>query len=155
MFTALLTFLGGSAFRMLWGEISSWISKGQDHEQELERMRLQSDLDDKNHKRTVEMLEVQSKLGIKTIEAQAEANVATLEAQAFDEAMKTAFTPTGIKFVDIWNGIIRPAAATIALALWVAKLHTQGYAMQEWDIALAGTILGFFFASRELGKRGK
>ena len=155
MFTALLTFLGGSVFRMLWGEISSWITKKQDHAQELDRMRLQGELDAQAHARTVEMLKVQSELGIKTIEAQGEASVATLEAQAFDDVMKTAFAPTGIKFVDIWNGIIRPAAATIALGLWVAKLHAQSYAMQEWDIALAGTILGFFFASRELSKRGK
>jgi hypothetical protein len=103
----------------------------------------------------MEMLRLQSELGVKTIEAQAQANVATAEADAFTEAMKTAFQPTGIKFVDIWNGIIRPAAATIALCLWVAKLHTQGYSMEEWDIALAGTILGFFFANRELAKRGK
>ena len=27
--------------------------------------------------------------------------------------------------------------------------------MQEWDLTLAGTVLGFFFASRELAKRGK
>ena len=155
MGTAFLTFLGGSAFRMLWGEISSWITKKQDHAQEIDRLRPQGELDAQAHTRAVEMLKVQSELGIKTIEAQAEANVATIEAQAFDDAMKNAFEPTGIKFVDIWNGIIRPAAATIALGLWVAKLHTQNYAMEEWDIALAGTILGFFFASRELSKRGK
>jgi hypothetical protein len=155
MFTALLTFLGGSAFRMLWGEISAWITKGQDHAQELERMKLQGELDAQSHARTLEMLRLQNELGVKTIEAQGEANVATAEAEAFEEAMKTAFQPTGITFVDVWNGIIRPAAATIALGLWVAKLYNQNYAMQEWDIALAGTILGFFFASRELGKRGK
>jgi hypothetical protein len=155
MFTALFTFLGGSVFRMLWGEISAWITKGQDHAQEIDRMSLQNDFDAQAHIRAVEMLKVQSELGIKTIEAQAEANVSAVEAQAFDDAMKNAFTPTGISFVDIWNGIIRPAAATIALGLWVAKLHTQNYVMEEWDIALAGTILGFFFASRELSKRGK
>ena len=57
--------------------------------------------------------------------------------------------------MDIWNGVIRPAAATLALVLWVGKLAAQGWKMDEWDITLAGTVLGFFFADRSLGKRGK
>jgi hypothetical protein len=57
--------------------------------------------------------------------------------------------------VDIWNGIIRPSAATIALVLWCLKLASQNWKMDEWDVTLAGTVLGFFFADRSLGKRNK
>jgi hypothetical protein len=32
--TTILSFLGGSVFRMLWGEISSWMNKQQDHAHE-------------------------------------------------------------------------------------------------------------------------
>jgi len=98
---------------------------------------------------------LQNRLGIKTFEVQSDADVAKAEADAFVNAMKDAMKPTGIAWVDAWNSIIRPAAATLALGLWTMKLNTQNWVMQDWDITLAGTILGFFFASRELAKRGK
>lgn len=155
MIEALVSFLGGSVFRMIWGEVSAWYNKRQDHTFELERLRLQTEIDDRAHQRNQEALRLQSELGIKTIEAKMEADVATAEADAFVKAMENAFKPTGWAFVDIWNGIIRPTAATIALTLWVMKLYSQHWMMQEWDITLAGTVLGFFFADRSLGKRNK
>lgn len=155
MIEALLSFLGGSVFRMIWGEVSAWYNKKQDHAFELERLRLQTEIDDRNHQRTQEMLRLQNELGIKSVEAKAVADVATAEADAFARAMENAFKPSGWAFVDIWNGIIRPSAATIALLLWVLKLNSQNWVMQEWDITLAGTVLGFFFADRSLGKRNK
>ncbi len=155
MIEALFSFLGGSVFRMIWGEVSAWYNKKQDQKFEIERMRLQSDLDDRQHQRTQEALRLQSELGIKTIEAQAVADVATEEAEAFTRAVEQAFKPSGWALVDIWNGIIRPSAATIALVLWVLKLNSQQWKMDDWDITLAGTVLGFFFADRSLGKRGK
>ncbi len=155
MIEALFSFLGGSVFRMIWGEVSAWYNKKQDQKFEIERMRLQSELDDRQHQRTQEALRLQSELGIKTIEAQAVANVATAEAEAFGRAMEQAFKPSGWAVVDVWNGVIRPSAATIALLLWVLKLNSQQWKMDDWDITLAGTVLGFFFADRSLGKRGK
>ena len=155
MIEALFSFLGGSVFRMIWGEVSAWYNKKQDHAFEIERLRLQGDLDAAQHQRTQEMLRLQNELGIKTVEAKAEADIGVAEADAFVAAMENAFKPTGWAIVDVWNGIIRPSAATIALVLWVLKLSSQGWLMQEWDFALAGTILGFFFADRSLGKRGK
>lgn len=155
MLEALFSFLGGSVFRMVWGEVSAWYNKRQDHAFELERLRLQNDIDDRAHQRNQEALRLQNELGIKTIEAKMEADVATAEADAFAKAMENAFKPTGWAIVDVWNGIIRPSAATIALVLWCLKLSSQNWKMEEWDITLAGTVLGFFFADRSLGKRGK
>ena len=40
MISALVSFLGGSVFRMLWGEISAWLTKAQDHKHEIERGRV-------------------------------------------------------------------------------------------------------------------
>ncbi len=155
MFEALFSFLGGSVFRMIWGEVASWYTKRQDHQFELERLKLQNQMEESAHERTQASLRLQSELGIKLVGAKAEAAALEDEAKAFTEAMKDAFKPTGNAFVDVWNGIIRPSAATIALVLWVLKLASQGWKMDDWDITLAGTILGFFFASRELAKRGK
>lgn len=155
MLEALFSFLGGSVFRLIWGELSSWVTKKQDHAHELERLRLQNELDDRAHQRTQDALRLQNELGIQMVAAKAEADVATAEAAAFAKVMDSAFKPTGWAVVDIWNGVIRPSAATIALALWVLKLNHQGWKMDEWDVTLAGTVLGFFFADRSLGKRNK
>ena len=155
MLSALISFLGGSVFRMIWGEVSAWYNKHQDHKFEIERLQLQAQLEDKAHQRSQEALRLQAELGIKTIEAQAESNVMTAEAEAFANAMKEAFKPTGIHWVDAWNGVIRPAAATLALILWALKLANQGFAMQAYDMEITGVVLGFFFADRSLGKRGK
>lgn len=155
MFEAFLSFLGGSIFRTLWGEISSWVSKKQDHLYEMERLEQQARLDDLAHQRMQAALTLQHELGLKMVAAKTEADVATAEAGAFAKVMDSAFRPTGYAFVDIWNGVIRPSAATIALTLWVLKLHHQGWNMDDWDVTLAGTVLGFFFADRSLGKRNK
>lgn len=155
MLEALFSFLGGSVFRMIWGEVSAWYNKKQDHQFEIERMRLQSDMEDKAHERMQASLRLQNELGVKLIEAKANADELAADAEAFASAMKDAFKPTGIYWVDTWNGIIRPSAATIALALWIAKLGAQNWVMQDWDLTLTGTVLGFFFASRELAKRGR
>jgi hypothetical protein len=155
MFSALTSFLGGSIFRMVWGEISSYMTKRQDHQNEMEMMKLQAENDDKAHQRTLENLRLQAELNVRQVEVQRDAAVASADADAFAEAMKNAFTPTGVQWVDAWNGVIRPAAATIVLVLWFAKLAGQGFDMVEWDMDISGVVLGFYFADRSLGKRGK
>lgn len=41
----ILSFLGGTAFRLIFGEIAAFFSKKQAHAQEIERMRLQDQID--------------------------------------------------------------------------------------------------------------
>ena len=155
MFTALLSFLGGSVFRMLWGEIAGWVTAHQTHRQEIERLQLQSEADAAQHARNLEAIRVQADLGVQTIRVQAEADTERIEAQAWGTAVATLYQPSGIAVVDAWNGIIRPLAASIAILLWVLALNEQGWKMGQWDKELIGVVLGFFFASRELTKRRK
>jgi len=155
MFSALLTFLGGSVFRMLWGEISSYVTTRQSNDHELALMSLQADNDVKAHARTLENLRLQAELKVQQVDVQRDAAVAVADADAFTEAMRGAFKPTGITVVDVWNGVIRPATATIVLVLWFAKLAGQGFVMEEWDMDISGVVLGFYFADRTMGKHGK
>lgn len=155
MFSALFSFLGGSAFRMVWGELSAWFKAKQDHTHEVERMRLQGDLDAAQHARNLEAIRVQSELGVKVIEAQREADVARVEADAWLDAVRSVGRQTGIKFVDIWNGVIRPGLATIAIVAVVAEIVVLGFLMTEWHKELFGAILGIYVADRSLAKRGK
>ena len=40
MITALLSFLGGNVFRMIFGEVIAYLNKKQDHAQEIDRLKL-------------------------------------------------------------------------------------------------------------------
>jgi len=153
--SALFSFLGGSAFRMIWGEIAAWLNKKQDHAQELDRMKLQSDLEAQRHQRDMERLKLQSDLNVKEVQVMGDLAIQKTEAEAFVEAMKTAMKPLGIKWVDAWNGSIRPAMASIALLMWCFALYQQGFVAGDWDRELIAGILGFYIADRTLAKRGK
>lgn len=155
MFSALFSFLGGSVFRMLWGEISAFFKAKQEHAQEMERMRLQMELEDKRAEQDRERIKLQHDLGVKEIQVAGDVEIAKSEATAFMEAMKDANKKTGILFVDIWNGVIRPSYATLALALWAFKVYTQNFKMDDFDIGMLAVIAGFYFADRSLSKRGK
>lgn len=152
---ALFSFLGGSVFRMIWGEASSFVTKLQDQKNEVESMRVQDELEANRHKRDLERLQVVSNLGIKEIEVRSDAEIEAKDAEAFIEAMKTVNTKTGIEWVDAWNGCIRPAAASTALLIWWFCLYQNGFQLTEWDKELVGVILGFYFAHRVFTSRNK
>lgn len=155
MLSALFSFLGGSVFRMLWGEISAWIKARQDHAHEIELARLQMDLAAKQHALNIEAWKVQAEMGVKVIAAQADADTAREEAHAWREAIARAAAPSGIAIVDAWNASVRPAFATVVLALWVLALQEQGWRPGEWDLQMMGAVAGFFFADRSLRRVGK
>ena len=155
MISAIISFLGGSVFRMIWGEVSTWVTAKQTHAQELERLRLQGELDAAQHSRNLESIRVQAELGVKEIRVKAEADLERIDAEGFYGAARDAMKPTGIWLVDLWNGVIRPLCATIAVAMWVLSLYRAGWTLGPWDQELTAAVLGFFFADRALGKRGK
>lgn len=153
--SALISFLGGSAFRMIWGEISSYFKAKQDQAFEIERMKLQGEQEAAQHQRMMESAKQQAELGIKTIEVQREADVARVEADAWLAAVRSVGTQTGIKFLDIWNGSVRPLLATLAIGVVVAEIWRNGFVLNDWDRELVGAILGIYVADRSLAKRGK
>lgn len=155
IFSTLVSFLGGSAFRMLWGEISSWLSARQAHSQELDMIRMQGELQAQQHARNLEAIRVQSELGVQTIRVQGDADVSRADADAFTKAVDATMKSTGIWIVDLWNGIIRPAGATLFLALVTLHFYRRGWVLDEQGWTLAGAFLGIYVADRALFKRGK
>lgn len=154
MISALISFLGGSVFRMLWGEVSSFLTKRQDHVQEMDRLRLQGEIDANQHARNLESIKVQAELGVKTIQVQAEANISEFESKAWLEAVKSTTRTVGIVWVDAWNATIRPGVAT-----WAIVMMTLGelglMVLSENTLAIASVALGIYLADRNLMKRGK
>jgi hypothetical protein len=155
MIGALLSFLGGNAFRLIFGEVVSFLNKKQDHELELERMQLQNKLDDDQHARNLEAIRVQNDLGVKVVQVQRDADLDRIDANAWAQAVGDVGRQTGIKFLDIWNGSVRPMLATLAILVVVAEIARNGFVLSDWDRELVGAILGIYVADRSLARRGK
>lgn len=152
--SAVLTFLAGSTFRMLWGEASKFIQARQEHKHELELLKVQREIEADKFQQQQDAIRLHAELGVKTIAAQSEADLALADANGFYETIKAAQTQkTGVLAIDAWNGSIRPLCATIAVLLWVFALAEAGFSMSDWDKELVAGILGFYFASREFTKR--
>lgn len=153
--SALVSFLGGSAFRMIWGEASAYFTRKQEHAQEVERMRLQAELADKDHARNLEAMRVQNEMGIKVIEIQRDADMDRIEAGAWERAVDSVGKMTGIRFIDYWNQSIRPLLATLAIMIIVSEFIKLGFVVTPWTRDLVSAILGIYVADRSLSKRGK
>jgi len=151
----IISFLGGNAFRLIFGEIIAYLNKKQEQEAEIERMRLQGELDAAQHARNLEAIKVQSELGVKTIQVQSDAVLVSQEDFAWAKAVGAVGMHSGIKFLDIWNGAIRPALASVAMAVIIFEIAKNGFSLTEWDRGLFGAILGIYVADRHLSKQGK
>jgi len=155
MFGALFSFLGGSAFRMIWGEVSSYFQKKQDHEHEQEMLKLQAELDDRRHARDLERIRLQSDLNVREVQVAGDIAVQQTEVNAWLQAVRDVGRSTGIKFIDIWNGSVRPLLATLAILVVVGEVVTMGFVLSEFHKELVAAILGVYVADRSLAKRGK
>lgn len=155
MISGLISFLGGSAFRLIWGEISAYFTKRQEHAQELERMRLQDELEKSRHERDMARLKLQSDLGVKEVQVAGDLAIGKTEVEAWLQAVRDVGKQTGIKIIDVWNGVIRPLLATLAIAVVVGECIKNGFNLNDWDRELVGAILGIYVADRTLAKRGK
>lgn len=155
MITALLSFLGGNVFRMIFGEVISYLNKKQDHAQEVERMQLQAQLDAAQHDRNLAAIKLQADLGVKTIQVQAEAAIGEIEAQGWLEAVKSTAIKTGVAWIDGWNAVIRPGVATWAVIMLTLAEVGAIAALSENVVSIASCALGIYLADRSLMKRGK
>lgn len=154
MLSALLSFLGGTAFRMIWGEVSAFFTAKQEHKQEVERMRLQAELAAQQHAREMESIKVQADLGIKLVRVQAEADVSRLETEGWLEAVKAVGRPIGIRWVDAWNAVIRPGVATWSVVM-LSVSEFGAFEISATTESVCFAALGIYLADRTLGKRGK
>jgi len=155
MISALVSFFGGSVFRMIWGEVSAFITAKQEHAQELDRMKLQGELDAAQHARNLEAIRVQNELGVKVIEVQRDADIDRIEAGAWERTVDVVGKLTGIAFIDIWNQSVRPLLATLAILFVCFEIIEHGMVLTDWDRELFGAILGIYVADRSLAHRGK
>ena len=152
--SAILSFLGGSVFRMVWGEVASFVTKNQEHKHEKELMLLQREAEAATHSRNLENLKTQSDLGIKRVHVEHQATIEDGELEAWIEASKATGTKSGILWIDGWNQSIRPGVATIAVVAMLIEITLLGH-LTDWHREVFSAALGLFLADRSLTKRGK
>ncbi|HEY8606639.1 MAG TPA: hypothetical protein VIM12_05935 [Noviherbaspirillum sp.] len=153
--SALISFLSGSVFRMIWGELSSAWTAYQDHKHEMERMRFQAEQDDKQHARNLEAIQVQHQLGVETIRVQGEVDLTKIDAEIFGTGVELTGKTTGFKWVDAWNSAVRAALATECMVLISLHYYRKEWVLDAAGWELAGAALGIFVADRTLFRRGK
>lgn len=152
LISAALSFLTGAVGRALIGRAIDWIEKRQEHLQEIDRIREQEKIDAAKHTRQMELIAQQASLKIGEIKLVGETQIGVAEANAFAEAMKPQ-PPTGVRWIDGWNGTIRPATASLCLALWLLTFIRTWFEITDWDRNLIASVLGYYFADRHLGKK--
>lgn len=154
MMSGLISFLGGSVFRMMWGEVSSFVTKQQEHKQEIALIQIQAEIAKDAHARNLEALKLQHSLGIEQIYVQQEVAENQGELDAWVSATKAINVKSGIAWIDGWNQSIRPAVATVAVIAMVGEIILLGH-LTDFHQEVFGAALGLFLADRALSKRGK
>lgn len=147
--TAILSFLGSAVFRWLLEKVFAVVERKQDHEQEMASIKLQAEVDAANHIRNLEILEIQSRLKLDLIKEETRGAFEAAEGAAFVESIRNA-KATGIRWLDGWNGAIRPFVSTVCVMLWFMSLVNRDFALQEFDLALIGSVIGWHFGTRSL-----
>lgn len=155
MLETLIAFLGGNAFRLIWGEISSKWTAYQDHKHELAMLAAQSAAEAARHAQNLEAIRVQAELGVQTIRVQGEQDIARTEADAWLEAVKATGRTTGVAWVDAWNGAIRPALASVCMLMIVGDWAQSGFDIDNYSWTLVSAVIGVYVADRSLLARGK
>ena len=146
--TALISFLGGSAFRLVFGAIMDWFNRQQDHAHEVALLRAQADLDAARHQRDLDRIKLQADLKVTEVKIVADAAEQQAMNTAFIEAVRATTIKTGNSVIDAWNGSIRPAGATIALLLWIGSLVVADMRFSDFDRELIAAFLGVFVGDR-------
>jgi hypothetical protein len=163
--TAILSFLGSAVFRWLLEKVFNIVERKQDHGQELERIKVQAEVDAAQHLRNLEMLEVQSRLKLDLVKEEHRGAFDAAEGEAFIESIKSA-KPSGIAWLDAWNGAIRPLVSTVCVLVWlwllqtfvppyvaslstVEKMAIAGM-LVEFTISLVASVIGWHFGTRSL-----
>jgi hypothetical protein len=151
----LLQFLGGAAFRMIWGEVSAWKNKKLEHEQELERLEAQERFAAAQHERNLANTRLTHELGIREIEVRSQANLAEIDAMTFLEGVRATTVHTGVRLIDAWNAAIRPGVATWAVVMLTVDACVKSITLPDATLAVCNAALGLFLADRTLAKSGR
>jgi hypothetical protein len=146
----ILSFLGGTAFRWLFGEVIGFFKARQEHAQELERMRLSADLERARAELQRQAIQQAADMGVRIVEAQSAAAAEKLAGEAFLAAVQGA-NDAGKRadWIGAWNACIRPLLATVSIVLLVGQaVAPQVFVLTALTLELICAVLGVFVGGR-------
>jgi hypothetical protein len=140
MFAGAISFLGGTAFRWILGELFGFLKARQEFKQELELRKLDREISkDQAAARKEEIIEA-ANAGVKIIEAQREATHENMLDKMLASAVEGVDKLTGIPFVDAANKMVRPVMAYTAILMIVLQCVAPSY------VAIAPAVMELFMA---------
>lgn len=150
-----LSFLGGTAFRWVFGSLIDQWNKYQDHKHEVSLLELQHRIDADKHQWQQDAIKAQAEAGVRVIEAQsAAASTAAVEAvfslavQGVNEAQRRD------DWIGGWNAMIRPLLATVAILMLAGESLMPGaITLTPLFAEVACAALGVFVGDRITRKR--
>jgi hypothetical protein len=148
MGSALLTFLGSAAFRLLISFFMDRLKDWQEYGFEQGRIRLQAELEALAAKRELESLAMQKDLGIDVIRAERSNELYLEDLTSFNKATDNVYKETGHWTLDIWNSSVRPLLACTCIAAWVFHIIMNNGTLNAWDLELISATLGVFVGTR-------
>lgn len=113
-------------------------------------------VDTRESKREVELLEKQTELQIKLVENQVAGKIAEMDRKvdiaAYDSQARIAtatLNSTGIRFVDGWNGCLRPFACTLIILMFASIAGFYAYSVLDAvdDLAQAQEAVSLLWGS--------
>ena len=146
----MLSFLSGAAFRWLLGEVLGFLKARDEHKAEIERMRLQHELDADRHKWQQEAIAAQAAQGLRVIEAQTTAAGEAAADAAFLAAVQgVSRAGERADWIGAWNASIRPALATVGILLLAGNaLAPAVVVLSPLLLELICAVLGVFVGER-------
>ena len=150
MLGGLLSFLGGTAFRWILGEVFGFLKARDEHRAEMERTRLQIELERERAALQRAATQQAAELGVKVIEAQSEAAAEAAAALAHLRAIEGVNQASERKdWIGGFNALIRPQLAQVAILLLVADDFFPEYVLlTPLMLELFCAVLGVFVGER-------
>lgn len=146
----ILSFLGGTAFRWLFGEILGFVKAREEHKLELARMQLEHTQARDRHQWQQEAIAAAAAAGIKLVEAQSVAAAA----KAADDALLLAIKGVNdasmrTDWIGQWNASIRPGLATVGIFLLIGQALAPTHVILSALVTeLICAVLGVFVGER-------
>ncbi len=148
-FTGLFSFLGGTAFRWIFGEIFAFIKAKQEHKQELELRQLDRDIAKDNAIERRLEIKAAADAGVQIIQAQREATHENMLDKMLFSAVEGVDKLSGIPFVDAANKMVRPTVAYVAILMLILEsLFPTHVILKAATVELFMAFLGLFCGGR-------
>lgn len=150
MFGGLISFIGGTAFRWILGEVFGFLRARDEHKAEMARMQMQMQMEQQRAQLQRDSIQQAHTLGLQIIEAQSAAAAEAMAGQTLLAAVQGA-NEAGKRsdWIGAFNALIRPQLAQVAIIMLVLQAFFPGVVtLTPVMVDLFCAVLGVFVGER-------